>query len=170
MLARKETLPTRGYRDPFSLLRNMAAEFDRMWDEPVWPALRAPFVRAPRINTTGWLPHIDVFEKDNRLFTKIDLPGLTKENVKVEVLEGYLTISGERKNETEEKNENVYRCEREHGFFERTVPLPEGVKPEDVKATFTDGVLEVSVPLPAKVETKAFKVEVKEEPKAIKAA
>jgi HSP20 family protein len=166
MLARKETLPTRGYRDPFSLLRNMAAEFDRSWDESAWPALRVPFFRAPHINTNVWLPHIDVFEKDNRLVTKIDLPGLTKEHVKVEVLDGYLTISGERRNETEEKKENVYRCEREYGTFERTVPLPEGVKPEDVKATFTDGVLEVSVPLPMKVEPKAFKVEVKEEPKA----
>jgi HSP20 family protein len=170
MLVRKNTLPTRGYGDPFSLLRQMATEFDWMFDEPGWPAFRAPSVRAARAATTVWFPHIDVYEKDNRLFTKIDLPGLTKEDVKVEVLDGFLTISGHRKNETEEKKENVYRSERQYGTFERTVPLPEGVKPEDVKATFADGVLEVSVPLPARVEPKTFTVDVKEAPKTIKAA
>lgn len=90
--------------------------------------------------------------------------------MKVEVADGQLAISGERKSEAEEKKENFYRCEREYGSFYRAVPLPEGVKLEDVKAMFSDGVLEVSVPLPAKPETKARKVEVQEAPKAAKTA
>ena len=88
-----------------------------------------------------------MFEKDNRLVTRVDLPGMKKEDVSVEVTDGHLALSGERKRETEEKKDNFYRSEREYGSFYRAVPLPEGVKLEDVKATFSDGVLEVSVPL-----------------------
>ena len=95
---------------------------------------------------------------------------MKKEDVKVEVTDGYLTISGERKTEAEEKKEQFYRCEREYGSFYRAVPLPEGVKLEDVKATFADGVLEVSVPLPAKAEPAVRKVEIQEAPKAAKPA
>jgi HSP20 family protein len=100
---------------------------------------------------------------------RADLPGLKKEDVKVEVSDGHLAISGERKRESEEKKQ-FYRCEREYGSFYRAVPLPEGVKLEDVKATFADGVLEVSVPLPAKAESKARTVEIQESPKAGKTA
>jgi HSP20 family protein len=108
----------------------------------------------------NWAPEIDVFERDNRLVTKVDLPGLKKDDVKVEITDGSLTISGERKGETEEKKSNVYRCERSYGSFYRTVPLPEGAKLEDVKATFANGVLEVSVLLPAKAEVKPRTVKI----------
>jgi HSP20 family protein len=123
-----------------------------------------------RVQEATWFPEIDVFEKDNRLITKIDLPGLKKEDVKVEVTDGNLAISGERKTEAEEKKENFYRCEREYGSFYRAVPLPEGVKIEDVKATFADGVLEVSIPLPAKPESKVRKVEIQDASKSAKTA
>jgi HSP20 family protein len=119
---------------------------------------------------TAWAPRIDVFEKDQRLVTRIDLPGMKKEDVKVEVSDGQLAISGERKHEKEEKGEKFYRAEREHGSFYREVPLPEGAKVEDVKATFTDGVLEVSVPLPAKAAAKVRTVEIQEPVKAAKTA
>jgi HSP20 family protein len=102
--------------------------------------------------------------------TKIDLPGIKKEDVKVEVTDGHLAISGERKSETEEKQEGVYRRERQYGSFHRVVPLPEGAKLEDVKATFADGVLEVSVPMPAKAQAKPRTVEIQEAPKAAKSA
>jgi HSP20 family protein len=81
-----------------------------------------------------------------------------------------LALSGERKREKEEKKDNVYRSEREHGSLYRAVPLPEGVKLEDVKATFSDGVLEVSVPLPAKPEAKTRKVQIEEPKTAAKSA
>jgi HSP20 family protein len=88
----------------------------------------------------------------------------------VEVSDGRLTISGERKTEAEEKKEQFFRCERAFGSFYRSVPLPDGVKLEDVKATFADGVLEVSIPLPAPAETKVRKVEIEDGPKPVKAA
>jgi HSP20 family protein len=130
-----------------------------VFDEPFFATFRWP--RAFNAQTPTWSPDIDVFEKDNHLITRIDLPGLKKEEVKVEVTDGYLAISGERKTEKEEKKENEYRCERAYGTFYRAVPLPPGVKFEDVKATFTDGVLEVAVPVPAKAEPAVRRVEVK---------
>jgi HSP20 family protein len=152
-------------RDPFALMRQLTDNFERLFAEPAWPALPWPTPgTVGAMEATTWFPEVDVFEKDNRLVTKIDLPGMKKEDVKVEVTDGHLAISGERKSETEEKKEYFYRCEREYGTFYRTIPLPEGVKLEDVKATFSDGVLEVSVPLPAKIEPKVRKVEIQEAP------
>jgi HSP20 family protein len=143
-------------RDPFAIL-------DAFWPSSRWPSFELAEPRA-------WSPTIEVFEKDNRLVTRVDLPGLKKEDVKVEVTDGHLAISGERKREVEEKKKNFYRSEREYGSFYRAVPLPEGVKLEDVKATFTDGVLEVSVPLPARSEAKVRKVEIQEPAKSAKSA
>ena len=138
---------------PFGLLRQMTSELDRMFDDPWtfrWPALQ--------VDTAMWAPKVDVLEKDNRLITRVDLPGVKKEDLSVEVTDGQLTLSGERKSETENKNGNVYRAECEYGSFYRTVPLPQGVKPEDVKATFVNGVLEVSVPLPMQAKTNGTKI------------
>ena len=69
-----------------------------------------------------------MFEHDNRLVTKMDLPGMKKEDVKVEITDGQLAISGERKTEAEGKSEQFYRCEREYGSFFRSVRLPEGIR------------------------------------------
>ena len=140
-----------GFVDPFAMFTRMTSDFDRLFEGWGWPAFRA----GGFAGTAAWAPSLDLFEKDNRLFAKLDLPGMKKEDVRVEVAEGYLTISGERKEESEEKNKNFYRCEREYGSFYRAIPLPEGAKSEEVKATFENGVLEVSVPLQAKPEGKA---------------
>ena len=162
MSAKNETSLTRSPADPFGLLRQMTSEFDRVFDQPFWRAFRRPLQSLSAHRVINWSPGIDVFEKDNRLVTKVDLPGVKKEDVKVEVVDGHLAISGERKSETEETKDNVYRCEREYGSFYRAVPLPEGVKIEEISAAFADGVLEVSVPLPARTETKAHKVAIQE--------
>ncbi|HEU4935596.1 MAG TPA: Hsp20/alpha crystallin family protein [Vicinamibacterales bacterium] len=157
-------------RDPFTLFRQMTADLDRMFETSAFPPLRFPFFQTKPAAEANWFPEIDVFEKDNRLITKIDLPGLKKEDVKVELADGHLAISGERRSEAEEKKENFYRCEREYGSFYRAVPLPDGVKLEDVKATFADGVLEVSIPLPAKPEARVQTVAVQDAPKVTKTA
>ena len=161
-------VPTRSARDPFSLLRQMTSELDRAFDD--WPSFRFPSFGQVATASIAWSPKIDVFEKDNRLVTRVDLPGMKKEDVSVEVTDGHLALSGERKRETEEKKDNFYRTEREYGSFYRAVPLPEGVKFEDVKATFSDGVLEVSVPLPARPEANVRKVQIEEPKKAAKSA
>lgn len=172
MAPRKETelVPSRLVRDPFALMREMTSEFDWMFGESPRSFFRWPSLRRRAISEAAWYPEIDVFEKDNRLVTKIDLPGMKKDDVKVEVTDGYLAISGERKSEVEEKKNDFYRSERSFGSFYRAVPLPEGVKLEDVKASFADGVLEVSVPLPAKAAPAVRKVEIQEPVKAAKPA
>ena len=173
MAEQKESVLAKGAapRDPFALLRELTSDLERSFDRPFggtfrWPSLR----RVAFQDSSDWSPQIDVFERDNRLVTKVDLPGLTKEDVKVEVTDGHLAISGERKSETEEKKGNVYRCERSYGSFYRAVPLPEGAKVADVKATFAEGVLEVSVPLPAKAEEKPRTVPIEDAAKPAKGA
>jgi len=155
-------------RDPFAMLRQMTSDFEQFLPEAFlrWPALRGRRF----FESAGWFPEIDVFERDNRLVTKIDLPGIKKEDVKVEIADGQLVISGERKTEAEEKKEDFYRCEREYGSFYRTVPLPEGAKLEDVKATFADGVLEVSLPLPAAASPDVRKIQIEDAPSSQKPA
>jgi HSP20 family protein len=173
MAARNEVTltPPRAAHDPFALLRQMTAELDRAFDEPFWPTFRFPTMGGKEgVNVATWAPKVDVFEKDNRFVTRVDLPGVKREHVTVEVIDGYLALSGTRTHEKEEKKDNVYRTEREYGQFYRAVPLPEGVALEDIKATFADGVLEVSVPLPARVQPPARKIEIQEAPKDVKAA
>jgi HSP20 family protein len=171
MAEKKETrLQGRAHRDPFALLRQMTSELDSVFERPFGTAFRWPSFRGAFHDGAEWAPEIDVFERDNRLVTKVDLPGLKKEDVKVEVTDGHLAISGERKSETEDTKDNVYRCERSYGSFYRAVPLPEGAKLEDVKATFAEGVLEVSVPLPAKVQEKPRTVQVEDAAKPAKSA
>jgi HSP20 family protein len=151
---------------PFGLLQQMTSELDRMFDDPWtfrWPTTQLE-------DSAMWSPKVDVLEKDNRLITRVDLPGVKKEDVTVEVKDGRLTLSGERKIEIEEKNKNMYRREREYGSFSRTVPLPPGVKPEDVTATFANGVLEVSVPIPAAAKANGQKVPIQDAPERAKPA
>jgi HSP20 family protein len=147
-------------RDPFTLLRQITSEFDRVFGEPFgrWPA------PLPRGEEGAYMPDIDVFEKEGRLFTRVDLPGIKKEDLKVEIDDGRLVISGQRKSEVEETKEGFYRCEREYGTFRRAVPLPEGARLDDVKAKFADGVLEVSVALPSKAAAPVQKIEIEEGP------
>jgi HSP20 family protein len=170
MTTKREPAPLvpRSYFDPLAMMRDMTFDFDRFFEEPRWPLRFLP--RALRPAGGAWFPEIDVFEKDHRLVTKIDLPGLKKEDVKVEVADGILTITGERIAEAKEETENVYRCERSYGSFSRTVPLPAGVTSEQVTATFADGVLEVTVPLPAKAESTKHTVQITDGAKAAKAA
>lgn len=160
-------VPSRSARDPFSLLRQMTAELDRVFDD--WSSFRPSSLFASSGAAT-WSPKIEVVEKDNRLVTRVDLPGVRKEDVSVEVADGRLALAGERKRETEERKDGFYRSEREYGSFYRSVPLPDGVKLEDVKATFADGVLEVSVPLPARAEVKPRKVQIEDRAGTVKSA
>ncbi len=138
----KKSLVTRR-EEPFNLLRQMTNELDRVFDEPF-----SLFRTSLAASDTDWAPNIDVVNKDNKLVTRVDLPGVKLEDVTVEVSDGMLMLSGERRKEMKEEKDNYYREERQYGSFCRTVALPKGVKADDIKATFNNGVLEVSVPLP----------------------
>ena len=95
-----------------------------------------------------WIPPMDLVETADDFVLRADLPGLSENDVKIELEDNVLTISGERKAEHEERGEGYYRVERASGSFARSLTLPEGVNPNDVKAHFERGVLEVRVPKP----------------------
>jgi HSP20 family protein len=167
-MAAKQTGLVKTSQDPFALLRQMTFELDRVFDD--WPSFGWPMFARRGTEAMAWLPKMEVLEKENRLITRVDLPGMKKEDVTVEVTEGQLILSGERKRETEERKDNFYRTEREYGSFYRAVPLPEGVKVDEVKASFADGVLEVSVPLPTKPMAAVTKVAIADGGQPIKNA
>jgi HSP20 family protein len=128
--------------EPRAFVRRMLRDFDRFFEEGWTPQSRV-FGELP------WMPTLEVAEKEHRLVARLDLPGIKKEEIAVSFTEEGLTIEGERKHEEEEKKNEWYRTERTYGKFVRTLPLPAGVNPAEIKATFENGVLEVTVPLPA---------------------
>jgi HSP20 family protein len=99
-------------------------------------------------NLRRWIPAMDLLETEDDFVLRADLPGLSENDVNIELEDNVLTISGERKAEHEERKEGYYRVERASGSFSRTLTLPEGVNPEAVKASFDRGVLEVRIPKP----------------------
>ena len=107
-------------------------------------------------------------ERDHHLFIKLDLPGMKKEEINVSFTDEGLVIEGERTHETESKKNEWFTTERTYGRFYRVVPLPDGVNPKEVKATFKNGVLEVTVPVPAAEANAPYKVPVEGEPEAKK--
>jgi HSP20 family protein len=126
--------------------------FDRFgFDRPMFEAA-----------TTRWTPYVEVFEKPDELVVRAELPGLKKEQITVEIAKGELTISGERNEEEETKEQGFYRSERSYGSFLRTIPLPEGANVQTATATVKDGVLEVKMPV-AKVEPPRRRLEIIDE-------
>jgi HSP20 family protein len=96
-----------------------------------------------------WVPPVDLVEAEDHFVLKADLPGLAEGDVNIEVQDGTLTISGERKAEHEQREKGWYRIERSFGRFSRSLTLPDGVDPDGIEAAFTHGVLEVRIPKPA---------------------
>ena len=95
-----------------------------------------------------WIPAMDLVETQDEFVLRADLPGLTENDVNIELEDNVLTISGERKAEHEARKEGYYRVERASGSFSRSLTLPEGIDPEQVRAQFDNGVLEVRIPKP----------------------
>jgi HSP20 family protein len=95
-----------------------------------------------------WVPPMDLVEAENHFVLEADLPGLREGDVNIEVQDGTLTISGERKAEHEQREKGWYRVERAFGSFNRSLTLPDGVDPEGIAASFSDGVLEIRIPKP----------------------
>ena len=131
-------------RRTFDVPRYMVEEIDRLFNE-FGLRDRWPFFQAPAKGASTWMPAVEVDEKDGKLRVRLDLPGMKKEDVKVDIAEGMLTIEGERKHEAERKEKDYYRTERSYGRFARTLVLPEGAKIDTATATFADGVLEISM-------------------------
>jgi len=97
-----------------------------------------------------WAPQIDMFEKDGQLKIVADLPGMNKDDIQIEFRDGMLVLEGERHDVHENKGNGFTRTERHYGHFYRTIHLPEGVNPEEAKAQFKNGELEISLPAPTR--------------------
>jgi HSP20 family protein len=106
-----------------------------------------------------WQPVVDIYEEENGVALKADLPGIDKKDIAIDVKDGVLTLSGERSTENETKEKNFYRRERTYGKFQRAFTLPEGVEAEDIKADFKDGVLKVHIPKAAVEEPKKITIQ-----------
>jgi len=138
--------PYRGLA-PFAggaLWRRLLGDFDRVFEGTNGPLFKVP----ARLNEFAWVPEVEVAEREGKLFVRVDLPGVKKEEVRVTADE-YLKIEGERTQEAESNEGEWFRTERSYGRFARVIPLPEGVKATEIVAAFSDGVLEVVVPLPS---------------------
>jgi len=110
--------------------------------------------------TRTWVPAVDVWEKDDELVYAFDLPGLPEDKISIEFEDGALIVSGERERTEETSEQNFYRFERRFGSFSRTVGLPQGVSEDSIKASYADGVLQISVPKPEEVKPKRIQVSV----------
>jgi HSP20 family protein len=116
-----------------------------------------------------WLPAMDLVETEDHFLLRADLPGLSEEDVQIELEDNVLTVSGERKSEHEERKEGYHRVERAYGRFTRSLTLPEGVDAEAVEARFDRGVLEISIPKPEERKPRRVAINVGGKPATIEA-
>jgi HSP20 family protein len=132
---------------PFTALQRMADEMDRMFDDfGLGHRWARPFWREN--DAAMWAPQVEVFQKNHELTIRADLPGLKREDVTVDITDHDVCIQGERRHEREDEREGYYRSERGYGSFSRVIPLPEGAISDQAKASFKDGVLEITMPAP----------------------
>jgi len=152
---REQSYTSRFGNNPFSFMRRFSEEMDRLFEDfgvgsrGLMPSFGRGF--SSDLGEFGqglWSPQIETFEREGQLVIRADLPGLSKDDVNVEVTDDAITISGKRHNENEEQREGYYRSERSYGSFYRQIPLPEGVNADDAQATFRNGVLEITMDAP----------------------
>lgn len=155
---------------PFSVMRRISDEMDRLFEgfgfgrgalvgEPGW---QGALTSGGQQGAALWSPHLEMFERDGKLIVTADLPGVRKEDVKVEIDQDAITLQGQRRHEQTSREQGYYRSERSYGSFYRTIPLPEGADPSTASATFRDGVLEISLQAPQKRAT-SRSIEIKDE-------
>jgi HSP20 family protein len=153
---------------PWELMRSMSEEIDRLIDNLGGRATALGTLPQRGVRGAGdygnfftatWTPAVEVIQKPNALVFRAELPGLKPEDVSISVDNGLLSISGERKQEHEEKRDGFLRTERSYGTFYRAFSLPEGADEDKIAASFKSGVLEISVPLSERERGRRIKVD-----------
>jgi HSP20 family protein len=144
---RGEYLPSRDFFSPFSVMRRFSEEMDRVFSNAFGLARGSG-------SWGGWSPPVEVRERDGNLEISVELPGLSKDDVKVECGPEGITIEGEKRQEVEKEEGGIHRSERTYGHFYRMIAVPEGAEVEKAKAEFKDGVLQVRVPLSEQARSK----------------
>jgi HSP20 family protein len=144
---------------PFRGLEEMERRFEDIFGRSILPAVWA---RIPTVEM-GWAPAIDVFETEDKFVVKAELPGMKEEDIDISVTGNTLTIKGERKAESEVKEEDYYCCERSYGTFSRSIAVPSNVDANKIEANYESGLLEVSLPKVPEVKPKKITVTAKKE-------
>ncbi len=139
--------------DPFRELVNLREDMDRLFT--------SFFGRHTEEPEGFWTPVIDLEEDNENFIVKAELPGMKKDDIKISVRGNQLSISGERKQESEVKNKTYHRIERSYGKFSRVITLPTDVEADRVKASYKNGVLIINLPKPESMKPKEIEVEVK---------
>jgi HSP20 family protein len=149
---RRGFLPSLFTMDPFDMMRSSPFALMRRFSEEMdqWFAQQGLGRGGHSMVAGGELfaPAVEVFEREGTFVVRADLPGLTKDDVRVEVTDAALVLEGERRSEHDDQQGGVVHSERHYGMFRRQIPLPEGINAEQATATFKDGVLEVTMPAP----------------------
>ena len=140
----------RGELSPWAPLRDIEGQFNRLFGE---------LARDYDLFDRGWAPAIDLNEAEHVYTLEADLPGMKKEEIDIRVVDNVITLKGDRKHETETKEQGYHRVERRYGSFERTFELPGGFDANKIDAHFDNGVLKVT--LPKREESKPKQIEVK---------
>ncbi|MGP0064940.1 MAG: Hsp20/alpha crystallin family protein [Isosphaeraceae bacterium] len=171
-LARRASSLAFRARSPFAFMRRFAEEMDHlMGDLGMGAGSFMPGVlgRSPELSGLReglaeaiWSPRVDLLERDGTLIIRADLPGLSKDDVQVEVEDDMVTIRGERKQQAKGEKEGYAYSECSYGTFYRAMPLPEGADASKATAEFHNGVLEITVPAPPRSEPKSRKLEIRE--------
>ncbi len=153
--SKQQEMTVREHKRPLGLWPD---ELDRFFDRAMRGFRpRRRFLRGfPALwREEAWMPDMDVFDREGKTVMRLDLPGIRREDIEVEVQGDTLVIRGHREEEKEVKEEHYYCAERATGEFSRAITLPEGVLAESIDATYQDGILEVVIPKPAATETPA---------------
>jgi HSP20 family protein len=132
--------------EPFTELGELRSRFDRMFEDLVDSRQRE------------WMPAIDVVRDNGNLVVRADVPGIKPEEVKIEVEDDILTVSGTHEERSEEKDKHFLRRERRYGSFCRSMALPPGVEAKKIKAKTHDGIVEVTIPLPKEAGKEAVTI------------
>lgn len=142
--------------DPFVELEDVSKQLNRIFGR--FPARTEPVREL--LATADWAPSVDITETDTAYLIKGEIPGVNKEDVKVNIENGLLTMSGERRQEKEEKGKKLHRIERSYGSFMRSFRLPDNIDEAAVKAEFKDGMLNVTLPKTTQPRNRAISVNV----------
>lgn len=152
---------------PFGFMRRFSEEMDRLFEDfgSFGSSLGSSLIPSGFGESTSlWSPQTEVFERDGDLVIQTDLPGMNKEDIDVSIEDDQIIIRGERRSENEQNQEGVYHTERSYGSFYRSFPLPQNIDTDKAKASFRNGVLEVTMPLPRQEEAnRGRKIEISEE-------
>lgn len=164
MAAEKSKKTNKGAIEPYRPL-SWLTPFERM-EEMFEDVIRRPFGRPfwpsmPRmLEELEPMPSIDIFEEGDNIVVKSDMPGMTKDDIEINLTDDMITLSGEKKKEEKVEKKNYFRLERSRGTFKRSFALPTEVQTDKAKATFKDGVLEIKIPKSEEAKKKERKIKI----------